>query len=212
MFLGFAHWFGTELGYVLGFLVYWLFWCLLAPAVLLDRNGLCSLIRPARLLFNRTNWAAALLWLLVVLVALVMYLPDALDAPYLLLVIAIPVATLNGFLEELLWRGLYLRSFPGAPIVAWVYPAIPFALWHFVPQTVIPAEGGALSIFVSTLFLGLVYGYITWRTMCVIAVVGAAPCQCFSPGANQTTSPGLISSTGPPQRWARPQPAVTTSV
>src|SRR2546426_5037727 len=36
-----------------------------------------------------------------------------------------------------------------------------------------------------------------------------APCQCFSPGENQTTSPGRISSIGPPQRCARPQPAVT---
>ena len=34
--------------------------------------------------------------------------------------------------------------------------------------------------------------------MCVIAVVGAAPCQCFSLGANETTSPGRISSIGPP--------------
>src|SRR5438105_171005 len=48
--------------------------------------------------------------------------------------------------------------------------------------------------------------------MCVMAVVGAAPCQCFSPGGNQTTSPGRISSTGPPHRWARPHPAVTTRV
>src|SRR6266852_624144 len=48
--------------------------------------------------------------------------------------------------------------------------------------------------------------------MCVMAVVGAAPCQCFSPGGNQTTSPGRISSIGPPQRCARPQPAVTISV
>ena len=28
--------------------------------------------------------------------------------------------------------------------------------------------------------------------MCVITVFGVAPCQCFSPGANQTTSPGRI--------------------
>src|SRR5579872_6432570 len=48
--------------------------------------------------------------------------------------------------------------------------------------------------------------------MCVMAVVGAAPCQCFSPGSNQTTSPGRISSMGPPQRCARPQPAVTIRV
>src|SRR5215470_4452855 len=47
---------------------------------------------------------------------------------------------------------------------------------------------------------------------CVMAVVGVAPCQCFSPGGNQITSPGRISSIGPPQRWTRPQPAVTIRV
>src|SRR5579864_1347489 len=48
--------------------------------------------------------------------------------------------------------------------------------------------------------------------MCVIAVVGAAPCQCFSPGAIDTTSPGRISSIGPPARATRPAPAITISV
>src|SRR5687767_9367594 len=48
--------------------------------------------------------------------------------------------------------------------------------------------------------------------MCVIAVVGDAPCQCFSPGGIQTTSPGRISSTGPPHRWVRPIPDVTIRV
>src|ERR1700677_1890899 len=48
--------------------------------------------------------------------------------------------------------------------------------------------------------------------MCVMAVVGAAPCQCFSPGGNQMTSPGRISSMGPPQCCALPQPAVTINV
>jgi len=52
----------------------------------------------------------------------------------------------------------------------------------------------------------------SWMARCVIAVVGDAPCQCFSPGENQTTSPGRISSTGPPSRCARPKPALTTSV
>src|SRR6266487_50681 len=48
--------------------------------------------------------------------------------------------------------------------------------------------------------------------MCVIAALGDAPCQCFSPGANQTTSPGRISSIGPPQRCAQPRPDVTINV
>jgi len=45
-----------------------------------------------------------------------------------------------------------------------------------------------------------------------MAVVAVAPCQCFSLGANQTTSPGRISSTGPASRWSQPQPDVTISV
>ena len=40
----------------------------------------------------------------------------------------------------------------------------------------------------------------SWIAMCVIPIVGVAPCQCFSPGANHTTSPGRISSTEPPSR------------
>src|SRR5882724_11732096 len=48
--------------------------------------------------------------------------------------------------------------------------------------------------------------------MCVKAVVGDAPCQCFSPAGNHTTSPGWIPSIGPPHRCTRPNPAVTTSV
>ena len=42
-----------------------------------------------------------------------------------------------------------------------------------------------------------------------MAVVEVAPCQCFSPGAIQITSPGRIASTGPPHVWAQPQPAAT---
>src|ERR1700676_947635 len=48
--------------------------------------------------------------------------------------------------------------------------------------------------------------------ICVIAEVGLAPCQCFSLGANQTTSPGRISSIGPPSRCAQPRPDVTINV
>src|SRR2546427_7798795 len=52
----------------------------------------------------------------------------------------------------------------------------------------------------------------SWMAMCVIGLVGVAPCQCFSPGGHRTTSPGLISSTGPPQLCTKPRPAVTMSV
>src|SRR3989442_458046 len=52
----------------------------------------------------------------------------------------------------------------------------------------------------------------SWMAMCVIGRVGVAPCQCFSPGGHETTSPGWISSTRPSQLCTKPRPAVTTSV
>src|SRR5438552_12229815 len=48
--------------------------------------------------------------------------------------------------------------------------------------------------------------------MCVMAVVGVAPCQCFSPGGHQTTSPGRISSFGPLSLCTHPSPEVTIRV
>ena len=48
--------------------------------------------------------------------------------------------------------------------------------------------------------------------MWVIDVVALAPCQCFSFGAVQITSPGRISCAGSPHFCTQPQPAVTISV
>ena len=46
----------------------------------------------------------------------------------------------------------------------------------------------------------------------VIAMFGAAPCQCFSPGGNQTVSPARTSRIGPPKVCTRPIPAVICNV
>src|SRR5947208_1396807 len=46
---------------------------------------------------------------------------------------------------------------------------------------------------------------------CVMEVVGEAPCQCFTPGGVQITSPERISSTAPPHCCTRPTPPVTMS-
>src|SRR5690242_15149409 len=48
--------------------------------------------------------------------------------------------------------------------------------------------------------------------ICVIAVVGVAPCQCFSLAGHQTTSPARISSFGAPLLCTQPHPEVTIKV
>jgi len=154
---------GNEIGYLTGFSFYWLFWCLLVPWLMVQKQGFASLLIDRRPLFSRENWLAALLWGIVTIVALFMYGKDFVAAPPDLILLALPLAIINGVCEELLWRGLYVRVFPTNPWLGIIYPAVGFAVWHFVPQIVYPAED--VSGFVlSTLFLGLVYGFIAYRT------------------------------------------------
>ena len=166
MYLLFAilvRWCGKDIGYLLGFAGYWLIFGLALPALLAGRVHFSSLLKDRTPLFTRQNWIAAMLWVIVTGVTLVMYGRGFLAGPLLLILLAIPLATLNGFCEEIFWRGLFVKAFPNNPWLGIVYPAFGFALWHFIPQSVFPAD--TVYVFIlSTLFLGLAYGTIAYRT------------------------------------------------
>ncbi|MCX8063016.1 MAG: CPBP family glutamic-type intramembrane protease, partial [Anaerolineales bacterium] len=154
---------GAEAGYLFGFGFYWLFWCLLVPQRLLGKTEFATILRDRAPLFSRPNWLAATLWLLVMLIALLMYAAEFIRAPLLLILIAVPLATINGLCEEILWRGLYVRCFPRNAWLAILYPSLGFALWHLAPQAIFPAEN-VLGFVISTFFLALPYGVIAYRT------------------------------------------------
>lgn len=157
-----SQWLEKDTAYLLGFAFYWLFWCLLVPGLVFKKQGLGSLLQDQKPLFTKDNWPAALLWLLVTGIAFLMYGGEFFSAPWLLILLAVPLATINGICEELLWRGLYVRAFPGNPWLGVIVPATGFALWHFIPQTIYPAEN-QLGFTLSTLLLGLAYGFIAYR-------------------------------------------------
>lgn len=152
-----------EAAYLLGFGTYWLFFCLLVPRILLGRVEFATILRDHVPLFNRSNWLAAVLWLVITFIAVLIYAGEFIRAPLSLILLSAPLATLNGFCEEILWRGLYVRLFPRNPWLAILYPSFGFAFWHLAPQVVFPAEniGGFV---ISTFFLALPYGYIAYRT------------------------------------------------
>jgi len=93
-----------------------------------------------------------------------MYFPGFIKAPLLLIIIAIPVAIINGTLEEILWRGLYIKAFPQKLFPGFIYPALGFALWHMSPQLIFPAESGIFTFVGSAFLLGLGYGWIVYKT------------------------------------------------
>jgi hypothetical protein len=160
----FSQWLGDELGYVLGFVFYYLLWCLAVPFIYLGKSGFLSLFREDSPLFKRENWLPAILLFLITFGAVFMYFSSFVKASAVLIMISIPVAVVNGTCEEILWRGLYVKTFPNKLLFGFIYPAAGFALWHISPQLIFPSEGGILAFAGLTFFLGLGYGFIAYKT------------------------------------------------
>jgi membrane protease YdiL (CAAX protease family) len=171
-----VHLFGKEAGYLLGFVCYWLIFGLTIPVILVGRNDFAGLLKDRTPLFGRQNWLAALLWVIITGVTLVMYGKEFMATPISLILLSIPMAVVNGFCEEIFWRGIFVKTFPGNPWLGIVYPAVGFALWHLIPQNVFPTEN-VPGFILSTLFLGLAYGFIAYRT-------GSAKWTAISHGLN----------------------------
>jgi hypothetical protein len=76
------------------------------------------------------------------------------------------IALVNATLEELLWRGAYVRAFPKRIWLGYLYPALGFALWHLAPLSVRPSAmpGGAASFVAGAFILSLCWGWIAWWT------------------------------------------------
>jgi membrane protease YdiL (CAAX protease family) len=160
-----AKWLGKEFGYVLGFIFYWVVWCLFVPLQILKKEGIGDLFKERSQLFQKQNWLPAALLITIIVITVIMYPPAGLlAAPMKLIVIAIPIAIINGVCEEILWRGVYVKAFPANMVLGVVYPSIGFALWHISSQLLIPAETGFWPFVLSTFFLGISYGLISYRT------------------------------------------------
>jgi membrane protease YdiL (CAAX protease family) len=156
---------GPAAGYPAGFAFYWLVWCLGVPLALLGRRNLAGLFAEERPLFSRANVLPAALLVSTSLVTLVLYtLPALGTADWGLFLVHLPLTVLNGVLEEVLWRGLYLRAFPDNCWLGVLYPALGFAAWHLAPQAVYPSPLGIWAFAALTLPLGLVYGWAAKRS------------------------------------------------
>jgi len=168
--------FEREKGYLIGFLFYWTIWCLLIPLFITGWDGFLSLFVDKTPLLSPPNWLVAALWAFITLVSTLIYGKAFLHASPTLIFIAIPAATINGFCEEILWRGLYIHMFPENFWLAIIIPSIGFALWHLVPLSVF-SDGNKWSFVLSTFFLGLAYGFIAYKT-------GSATWTAISHGLN----------------------------
>jgi len=151
----------------LGFMVYWLFWCILIPIILLGGiRPLFELFQPFPT-FSELSWKTHLfLWWPIAFPLFFVFIPRLMKANVNILLASILLGIVIGITEEILWRGVYMRLFPNNVWLNLVYPSLMFAIWHIAPQTVVinRMPGGTFSFMSYAFLLGLSYAITVYQT------------------------------------------------
>jgi membrane protease YdiL (CAAX protease family) len=164
---GLARRVGPKRGYLAGFLFYWMVWCLLLSWWALGIGGFARVFRNVSPRFGSAMWLGPLLLLIPLMLGYGYAFPRAIKgAGWKIILLSALIALVNGMLEELLWRGAYISIFPHNWLLAYLYPAIGFAVWHFAPQSIVPssAPGGNLVLVIVAGLVGLMWGWVALQT------------------------------------------------
>ena len=165
--------FGLKLGYLAGFLFYWIVWCFLPTWWLLGTDQLLQLFRDVPDRLGRPAWLGGLCLTIPLGLGYGYVFPRAIrQADLTIIVMSVVISFVNGVTEELLWRGAYVSLFPNSWFLTTVYPALGFAIWHFAPQSVVPnpAPGGAVSLVVVAGLVGAMWAWVANQTGSILWV------------------------------------------
>jgi uncharacterized protein len=163
---------GPRWGYLAGFLFYWLAWCLALPLVLLGPQGFLDLFRLQGTGLGDPWWLGLIALLIPLLLGYGYAFPQALGRRpgWNVLLASAILALINGTLEEVLWRGTYVAVFPNKWLLAILFPALGFGLWHLAPQAVHPntAPGGRWSLVAVAAVMGLLWGWVAYSSGSIV--------------------------------------------
>lgn len=159
---------GRTAGYVVGFCIYWFIFCL--PVSVYNSNGLSSLGGIYTQKSNIPTIMRKLYYLLAFIPCIatffVVFKELASTAGLQVLFIALLFALINGTIEEMFWRGAFNKAFNNNIILAYIYPSIFFGIWHislYLAKGIV-YEGGFVSLVGGSFFMGLLWGWVAYKT------------------------------------------------
>jgi len=153
-----------RIAWYLGLIIYWLIWGLVFPFIIMGKKSINELVHPQKLT-------------VIVFLPMSIIILGALAARLLvpgmeyekqsvwILLLLLSTAFGNGFFEELLWRGVYFKLFPDKIFYRMIWPTIWFAIWHYVPGSVLHENvTGLIGLIAGSGLMGLVLSYMTKKT------------------------------------------------
>lgn len=166
---------GPQWGYVTGFLGYWGY-CLVTAWLVSggNWNHLKRLWDPQR--GNKyAPWIGLAAFLPAVGVFFVSFLPNVAKLSFSAGALLIVMVLLNGFIEELYWRGLYLLAYPDNARIGFLMSWFLFGAWHislWFSRGIIYKDG-FLALVGGAYGLGLIWTWVARSTGNLRAVIPA---------------------------------------
>lgn len=164
--------------YISYFVPYGIYLILLLAGILLFSKGKWDK-RRQRTKYDFLYYIAA--FLPVVATLFVAFLPTVSHMTGKMLMLTGIYAVLNGTLEELFWRFTFNKTFEGKIIFAYVIPTIVFTSWHVALTFAggMSYHGGALALVGGAGVMGLIWGFVMYRTKNIGVTILAHICVNF---------------------------------
>ena len=156
-----ANLFGETIGWYLGLIVYWIIWGGIFSIAILGKENLISIIRPQKI-----NIKILLLVLFPILMSSLYKLVPGMgyEKPSIWIFLLLFSTTFgNGFFEEVLWRGVYMKLFPNNVMFRIIWPTIWFAIWHYAPGSV-HSDGNVVALMIGAGVFGFYLSFLAKQT------------------------------------------------
>jgi len=153
--------YGKQSGWFLGIAIYWTLWAVVFPLGMLGKSTIINLAHPQKI-----EVKTLLVTLIPMLLAAVGRFVMGIEykrTPKWVYFTYLVSAFGNGFLEEVLWRGVYLVLFPGSILFQVIWPSIWFGIWHYAPGSV-SSRGRIWNLMGGAVVLGLFLGFLARGT------------------------------------------------
>lgn len=157
----------NNLGYLSGYISYWIIWCI--PLSLVFSRKRFIVFKSTRV--KRIGWLPyTLLFLPVISTYIAVFTKYAPLSGLKVILLALLFACINAPLEELLWRRVYPSYFPKSIVFGYLFPTLFFAGWHLAPALVkeFSMDGGILAFVGGALFMGIIWGWFSYRYKTII--------------------------------------------
>jgi membrane protease YdiL (CAAX protease family) len=142
--------------------IYWIF---VGTSILLVINGrLRSLSSVFQAKLTNTNLLIKILPFLPAFgVLFISFLPNVIHISAFNFILIVLVSLVNGFIEEVYWRGLYLQKFADNFLIGFVVSSILFGAWHISLWYLdgITYHDGFLSLIGGALAMGFLWSYVS---------------------------------------------------